>query len=163
MLSLKLPRLFSIDQMPEVCAFPPKLEFHADLRAWPLLQPLLCVQPVCSAKAFLFMEALSDSFGELEPPVSSTYPKTGNGSDPETVRSSPFPVTFVFYSKQSLLSEITGSGRGDEAPSTWLGGSCFLDPPTGIWMQPGTTSPGVWLCCPHLQEAQARRGDERSC
>lgn len=65
MLSLKLPRVFSIDQMPQVCAPAPVVDFQAVMRVWPLQQgdcSVLNQSALC--RPALFTESLPDSLGD---------------------------------------------------------------------------------------------------
>ena len=83
---MKLPRLFSIEQVPQVRAVVPVVELQAGTRAWPLQRGDCYVfnrSALCTPT--LFKDPLPDSLGEFEPPVSLTYTKPGNGSDPKTV------------------------------------------------------------------------------
>ena len=86
MLSLKLPRLLSMEQVPQVCALVPVIEFQAATRAWPLQHAGCCVSTQSSlCRPTLCKESLTDSLGEFWLPVSLTCTKPENGSDPETV------------------------------------------------------------------------------
>ena len=86
MLSLKLPRLLSMEQVPQVCALIPMVEFQAATRAGPLQHADCYVSTQSSlCRPSLYKEALTDSLGESRLPVSLICTEPENGSDPETV------------------------------------------------------------------------------
>lgn len=99
MLSLKLPRLFTIDQMPQVRAVGPAMELQAVVRAWCGLCPggcRLCLQPAGPP---------SPGSRASVPP---TYTEPGNGRDPEpaVIVTLPCDVRLFIHSSRRHMEPV---------------------------------------------------------
>lgn len=100
MLSLKLPRLFTIDQMPQVRAVGPMVELRAAMRG----------RGVVSAPGgagFVFSQQPPQPL-EVEPPVPPTYGEPGNGrdSEPAVIVTLPCDVHLFIHSSRRHMEPV---------------------------------------------------------